>query len=499
MRKALWPAISGLILCGALAGRAEPAPTLADLTKVVDQQSRQIAEQNRLIQALAARLQALEARQTAAQDLTARVQAVEAKQAETAVLTTGLSETADDIAAVKDDVATLNRKIEKRLGLAKHLDGVKLNGDLRLRQEFRDRQRDVDNPETDDRDRLLARFRLGLVWTSPSEGWEAGAGLVTGASDGRSANDSWGDDHLFETGDIRLDYAYAKHTWYCGEVPYSLTLGQQTNPFVVTPLLWDVDLRPTGATAQYGNPLKKDYAGLFATAGAYEFYEGSVMGDPATEHNGDVNLFATQVGYRWTSTPADCLVAVGYHRVTANYSDTLAPADTLSAGLWHADQQEDFDVVDLLVDGRIGTRCVEFRPYGQAAYNLGAAGPKSQQKIVRDYNRDTNPEDPADHALAWLLGLDATRGKLKLGYAYAYVGADAVFGPMRDNETGYSTGVTDTDVQGHKITAAWSFTPNLSLSANVYLFERIEGGSGQVGGTDYDEGATYQIEALYKF
>lgn|GEM_PF-372277 len=541
MERRLAVAVAGLFLLGAMAGRAQAAPTVEDLLKVVQEQSRQIAEQTRLIQ-----------------ELNGRVQALETKQTDSAVLTTGLSAASSDLAAVKDDVATLNKKIDKRLGLSKHIDGMKITGDLRLRQEWRDRQRDINNPDNDDRDRLLARFRLGLVWTSPTEGWEVGAGLVTGGLDGRSANDSWGDDHLFETGDIRLDYAYAKHTWYCDEAPLSLTLGQQRSPFVVTPLMWDVDLRPTGVTAQYGDPFKKDYCGAFATAGAYELYNGSNTGKPETTDNGDVFLVAGQVGYRFTSKPAGCLLAVGYQHVTSNYDDmrdqssTLrftdadgdgtydapeaytdvnrngrwdageplmdgdgdgvwdrndgyitnpndAPADTASAGLWHADQEEDFDVVDLLVDGRVSAGPVEFRPYGQVAYNLGASGPKSQQTIVRGYNRTTNPEDPEDNALAWLVGLDGSYGRLKLGYAYLYVGADAVFGPLRDNETGATTGLTDTDVQGHKVSVSWAFTPNLTLSANANIMERIEGGSSNVGGTEYDKGTTYQLEAVYKF
>jgi predicted porin len=473
--------VSGLALCSGV-GRAQSAPTLQELMKVVEKQSQQIAEQNRLIQ-----------------ELSARVQAVEAKATDTAVLTQGLSATADDLAAAKDDISTLNKKIEKRLGLSKHIEGLKVTGDLRLRQEFRSRERDLAEPDNADRDRLLARLRLGLLWNSPSEGWELGVGLATGGADGRSTNDAWGEDHAFETGDIRLDYAYASHTWKPGATPLALTFGQQRNPFVVTPLVWDDDLRPVGASLQYGEPLKNDYRGAFATAGAYQLYSGSAMGQPILEENGDVNLFAVQGGYRFTSKPMDSLVALGYRRVTANYDDTSTPADTSSPGLWHRDQTEDFDVVDLLVDNRVSAGPVELRPYGQVAYNLGAGGTKSQQTVVKGHNASSNPEDPADHALAWWLGLDATYGKLKLGYAYAYVGADAVFGPLRDNESGMSTGLTDTDVQGHKLGAAWSFTPNFSLALNAYLLERIEGGSGNVGGNDYDQGSTYQIETLYRF
>ncbi len=479
---AAWVLGVTILLAGALPIQAQTTPTVEELLRVVQEQSRQIAEQNRLIQDLAGRVQALEAKQSAA-------------GAQAAVAGSPSAE----IAALKEDVAALSKKVDKRLVLAKHVEGLKVTGDLRLRYEYRNRQREINNPDNDDRDRIMTRLRLGLVWNVPSEGWEFGAGLITGASDGRSGNDVWGEDHLFETGDIRLDYAYARHTWMLGERPVALTLGQQRNPLVVTPLMWDADLRPTGATVQYGDPFKKDYCGPFATAGLYEFYNGSVMGTPSSNENGDVFLAAAQAGYHFTGTPAEYLVALGWHHVTSNVDDTVTPADTSSPGLWHADQEGEFDVVDLLAESRLTAGPVEFRPYGQAAWNLGADGPKSQQTLVRGYNAATNPEDPEDHALAWIVGLDTAYGRLKLGYAYLYVGADAVFGPLRDNETGATTGVTDTDVKGHKLTATWSFTPNLTVSANANIMKRIEGGSGNVGGSEYDKGATYQLEAIYKF
>jgi hypothetical protein len=70
---------------------------------------------------------------------------------------------------------------------------------------------------------------------------------------------------------------------------------------------------------------------------------------------------------------------------------------------------------------------------------------------------------------------------------------------MRDNEPGSTTGVTDTDVWGHKLTATWGFTPNFTLGVNAYFMERLDGGSGKVGGADYDKGSTYQLEAIYRF
>jgi hypothetical protein len=461
--------------------------------KVVEQQSRQIADQNRTIQ-----------------ELTTRVQALEAKQAPGVAATkAGEAVPAGDLAAVKEDLAAVKKKVDSKLSLSRHIEGLKITGDLRLRHEFRNRQRDVANPDNDDRQRSAMRLRLGLLWNSPAEHWEIGAGLATGGADGRSANDTWGDDHLFEKGDIRLDYAYARHAWLLDGTRLALTFGQHENPFVMSVLNWDADARPTGITAQYGEPLKKTYSGPFATAGAYDLYNGDRTGNPAANENSDVMLFAGQVGYKLVTAPADYLLALGYSRVTANFDDVRdadpntpgfqAPADTSTPGLWHADQQEEFDVVDLLLKARTRVGGVDWEPYGHVAYNFGADGPKSQQNLRRGYDPKAKPESPEDNALAWLLGLDATYGKLKLGYAYVYVEADSVFGPLRDNEPGSTTGVTDTDVWGHKLTATWGFTPNFTLGVNAYFMERLDGGSGKVGGADYDKGSTYQLEAIYRF
>ena len=123
------------------------------------------------------------------------------------------------------------------LVLSKHIDNMSIKGDLRVRYERRDR--DLAAGGNDVLERMRARFRAGMVWKNSSENWEVGAGLTTGGVKGTSTFDTWGEDEFFETGDIRLDYAYGKHTLG----PFKLTAGQQKNPFETSWLLWDSDLR----------------------------------------------------------------------------------------------------------------------------------------------------------------------------------------------------------------------------------------------------------------
>ena len=138
------------------------------------------------------------------------------------------------------------------LTLGSNVENLTFKGDLRVRFENRDRSN-----SDEERNRWRQRFRLGFNWKT-SEGWEIGAGLATGGSDATSTNDTYSDGAAFQTGDIRLDYAYAKHKFDNG---LSLTLGQHKNPYVNSDILFDSDARPVGLTANYNND------GLFATTG----------------------------------------------------------------------------------------------------------------------------------------------------------------------------------------------------------------------------------------
>ncbi|MFP3927588.1 MAG: putative porin [Desulfobacteraceae bacterium] len=161
----------------------------------------------------------------------------------------------------------------------KVIDNLTLKGDLRLRYERRDRNRPAGEEEDDARDRFRTRFRLGGIWQNDAENWEAGAGLATGSDGPTSTNATWSKNKHFETGDIRLDYAYAKHEF---NDSFRITLGQHKNPYQTTWALWDGDVRPAGLTAQY------EKGGLFLTAGGYDIYQA---GD-------DVSMmFSVKLGY----------------------------------------------------------------------------------------------------------------------------------------------------------------------------------------------------------
>ncbi len=154
---------------------------------------------------------------------------------------------------------------------------MQLKGDLRLRYESTERD------DTADRNRGRYRLRLGVV-TQINDQIEVGFGLASGSSDPRSTNETM--DNSFERGDIRLDYAYARYkpwSWL------SLIGGKFENPlFCPSDLLFDTDIRPEGAAAQFTHALNPD-VDLFMNTGFF-------MIDERSGDENDPSMYVIQPG-----------------------------------------------------------------------------------------------------------------------------------------------------------------------------------------------------------
>ena len=342
------------------------------------------------------------------------------------------------------------------LGLSKHIDNMSVKGDLRVRYERRDLDLAAGGDEV--LERMRARFRAGLVWKSSSENWEVGAGLTTGGIKGTSTFDTWGEEAFFETGDIRLDYAYGRHTLG----PFKLTAGQQKNPFETSWLLWDSDLRPTGFTAQY------DGIVLFVTAGAYDIKQYELANE-----NIDFGMFyAAQAG---TNIDADII------------KFTLAGALYGFDGVFERNERPSPDYSYLIGDiyGSAGFSLagVGMSLYFQTFYNFGADGNTGEGVLEGDLN-------PEDENLGWVVGIKAKIAILSAAYSYAQVGADSCVGGLKDATFG--SGVSSTDIKGHKLSASVSLPKNFSVGWNILIYEAMERSS-------EDEAILYQADLTYKF
>ncbi len=350
-----------------------------------------------------------------------------------------------------------------KVQLGPNIDRLKVRGDFFVRYETRTNDTGKPGNPKENRDRLRSRLRLGLVWTNKQEDWELGVGLATGTLVGHGCTDTWSEKEIFETDDLRLDYAYGRHVWG----PLTLTLGQQKNPFYTTQMLWDKDYRPAGFTARL------DAAGAFATLGYYDVLWGPNL--KKDNDDADVSLYALQIGKNWRlgertrllTAVSAYLLTDSFHDATPRKNDAYDPFKH-SPGLYLVGDDYHIRLGDVYAQLQTRAGPVGLKFYFQAAKNFGANGNVSQQ---------TSPAgiDPGDNDFAWLLGCDARYGKIKLRYWYTRIEADSVFGPLKFDTYGAGAGLTDTNIAGHYAGIFYSLTPHLSLAVKAMLLGQIEG------------------------
>ena len=354
---------------------------------------------------------------------------------------------------------------------------MELSGDLRIRYEYK--EKDVDNE--DPTDRMRQRFRLGMKWNNPGENWKIAAGLATGGSDATSTNDTLSDGSFFETGDIRLDYAYAEHKMN----NFKFIAGQQKNPFQTTWALWDSDVRPAGFTATM------DLKPAFVTAGWYDVYYAD---------NDMAQMEAIQAGLK-TDIIAGALAFYNFHddapeimgdfltkekfgrKTTDEDGNTVYVID-------YMDPDYSYQIIDLYLKADIKTDMLKISPHAQIFYNIGAEGEEGQSLLSGEQKNGADLLDPEEENLGYLLGVKASIDKIKLGVEYASIGADACVPLLKDSDWG--SALQYVDVEGFKLGLGYALTKHCELNATAYLYEAKE--------RDIDQDPkTYHIDMVYKF
>lgn len=350
----------------------------------------------------------------------------------------------------------------------KFIDQLTLKGDLRARYEIRDKDYKEGQGSDISRDRWRTRFRVGGVWDNKAENWQVGAGLASGSDDPTSTNDTWSESKPFETGDIRLDYAYAKHKWD----DFAFTIGQHANPYKSSWVLWDGDVRLAGLTAQYGAK-----EGIFATLGGYS---AKLVNDDNT-----ATLVAGQAGYKGKAGAAAYTLAAGYH----TYSKSLINEGAAAFSLNNVDEDKyELNIGDLYGKVSFPAGPVKLSLYGQIWQNFGADGNIGQSQAGSSFT-----QKPEDADTGWVFGADAKYGAFKLGYAYSVVEADSLFGYLSDSDFG--DGLSKTNKKGHRVQAGYAITKNWSADVTWLSFERDE----DYAAAKEDQVDIYQFDVSYKF
>ncbi|MGM0452692.1 MAG: putative porin [Thermodesulfobacteriota bacterium] len=334
------------------------------------------------------------------------------------------------------------------------IEEVSLKGDLRVRYDYQDN----DEQDNDPKDRLRMRFRAGMQWMNPAENWKIAAGLATGGAGAGSTNATFSDDEVFETGDIRLDYAYAQHSLE----NFTLIAGQHKNIFYSTMALWDSDVRPAGFAARY------DMAPFFVHAG---YFQVRYVNQDIAEMN------AVQAGI----DTGKVVVAAGLYNThdTAEFLNDQGRADDVPA----LDPDYEYRIADFYTEGAFEMAGIEISPFGQVFYNFGAEGGPGEGALAGSL-------DPENENLGWLVGVDGKLDRYSLGVQYTEIGADAAVQDIKDSDFG--SGLDSTDVKGFKIGLGYMVTPHMQCKTTAYYYEPLE--------RDIDRDITrYQVDLKYKF
>lgn len=358
---------------------------------------------------------------------------------------------------VKNEVDRALENQNKIFSLRSRISNLSIKGDFRIRYE----NRLLDTGGS--RDRFRQRFRLGFIWKA-DESLEIGAGFKTGEADktgsasATSANDTYSSGSPFNNGDYFIDYAYIKHKF--ADV-WSLTVGQQKNPYITGPVIFDSDVRPVGLTVEYNPPESL----LFCKSGVY------VVQTFDEQENDDANLLAFQTGLKYDGF----LSSISYF-----YFDSASSQDVLEAG-----QNE----VNLLVgyaeySGKIDPFNYKFF----AEYSLNLAADKDGPSQV------TGVSDPERENKAFIAGAEFEVNEYSLEYSYVHVDADSYFAPLTSGSAGsvIKNSNRANNVKAHRVRLEYKFTKNSSVCMTYYFAEALKRGDGK-------HGELFQVDFRYKF
>jgi hypothetical protein len=103
------------------------------------------------------------------------------------------------------------------------------------------------------------------------------------------------------------------------------------------------------------------------------------------------------------------------------------------------------------------------------------------------------PGAPEDNDLGWVLGAEAKVDRYKLGYSYAVVEADSLFGYLA--EADFGSRISTTNKKGHKVTAGYAITKNWSADLTFVTYERNK----DYAAAREDSVSITQADVSYKF
>ncbi|UXI66660.1 putative porin [Tahibacter amnicola] len=272
-------------------------------------------------------------------------------------------------------------------------------GDLLLRLDY------VDGLPAgrDPLERLRGRLRLGTAY-APMPELQFGAAIELGqGSDANRDNRSNNDNERSDGGN--LDQLWLR--WQAGENT-SVLLGKAPFPYELSPLVWDQDLRPAGASVDHSFALG-DFSRLQLTVGGF-----------AAQHlyDDDTRIAAVQAAWRWREgAPTNGAVILSYldfsHLEQLTRQGLARTNRRIPAG---GPLASDYELLDLQLVGRTTLRNWPLEARLDLVHNLGA-------------------DDDANGArFSVVLGDRFERGGWEFGYAIQRSQRDAVMAAFSEDD-----------------------------------------------------------------
>lgn len=345
---------------------------------------------------------------------------------------------------------------------------VKISGDMRFRQEFRD-----SDTKGSEKNRTRIRARIGVA-AEVNDTVNVGVRLVTAGgttSTNQTLKGGFGGKNLF------IDRAFIK---WNPSVIHGATLiaGKIKQPwYSVSNNIWDSDVNPEGLALKYKKEIGS--ATLSATGGFFllsnndkgsfsddmNMYHAGISGamkfNDATNAELGINTFlfngTTINSYLNCETGKTCP-----DDVTGFAGDNV-----------NGDADADFKLYEAVGKVRIDTGLLPIELYGNYVINL-AHGIKSSEDS------------------AWLAGISTKYDKFKLSYNYRDTQLNAV--PDTFNDSDFNAGATS--ARGHVITLGYNISKNFSTSLAYLLADEYTDNNEGIDGTDRD---TLQIVLKAKF
>lgn len=379
-------------------------------------------------------------------------------------------------AAASEKMAAQKTPDEKGSELPGWIKNTKFKGDLRLRYESKDL-------EKEDHTRERARFRLRLgAETKIADTITAGFGFAT-AMPSTSSDRSGGDPRSgnftlqdsFSKKNLWVDYAYARWT---PVQQFSITGGKFANPFwQPSDMLISADINPEGAAIKLEGNVADNF-GLFFNGGIFVLDEREKGSDPL--------MYALQAGFKWNITKD-----VFFRFAPAYYTFTQLKGNTVLEWVSGKDQGTtntttgtypnkhyvyDYNVMNL--GGELGFNT----PFGLTAIPyLGIFG---------GYAHNSDPSDNTD---AYLVGFALGHRDVKkfcdwsIEYTYRKMEKDAWLDVFPDSS--FYSGKTN--VKGHRTKLLFGLAKNTAFGFNYYNTRNIIG--------DKRVENIYQGDLIFKF